>query len=71
MEKKSAEETLKVVIDRIVVSLEELGEVGDSEKEQFQYGEKTAYVECLEWIQLWISADENGLDFEIEKRFPL
>lgn len=71
MRKRSAEETLKKMIDWILQYLDELAECKNCEKEQFQYGEKTAYTECLECIQFWVSAEENGLDFDIEKRYPL
>ena len=40
-------------------------------KDGFTYGEKTAYAECLEIIQLWEESESNGLDYEIEERFPL
>lgn len=37
----------------------------------FAYGEKTAYTECLEILQLWEHAATHGLNFDIEKRYPL
>ncbi len=37
----------------------------------FLYGEKTAYTECLEIIQNWDDAKLVGLDYDIEKRYPL
>ena len=43
----------------------------DKNSAPFAYGEKTAYVECLEMISEWKKAQEHGLDFQVEKRFPL
>ena len=37
----------------------------------FRVRRKNAYTECLEMIQLWKNAKQVGLDFEIEKKFPL
>ncbi|MBS5023627.1 MAG: hypothetical protein KH054_10795 [Firmicutes bacterium] len=48
-----------------------LRELSEKENDEFGYGEKTAYVECLEIIQQWEKAKENGLDYEIEKFFSL
>ena len=71
MQKQDAEVILKGMIECILLYLDELKEFQNCEKQQFQYGERTAYTECLEWIQLWAFAEENGLDFDIEKRYPL
>lgn len=68
---KNAKETLIMLIDLLVCYLEELAEFNYCEEELFQYGEKTAYVECLEAIQCWDKAKEHGLNFEIEKKYPL
>lgn len=51
-----------------------LEELADSkvDGDQFVYGEKTAYTECLEVIQYyWSQAKRHGLDFNIEGRYPL
>ena len=37
----------------------------------FLEGEKFAYVECLEMIQEWEKADEYGLDYDIEEKYPV
>lgn len=71
MRKKNAEEVLEMMIELLLLYLEELFEYKDVEGQQFQYGERTAYTECLEWIQMWKYAELNGLDFDIEKRYPL
>lgn len=68
---KNADEVLKRLIKLLLISLEELSEYQDLEGQQFEYGERLAYTECLECIQLWKGASQNGLDFDIEKRYPL
>ncbi len=70
MKTLSAQETLLYMVQRLTAYLEELREAR-AEGEDFAYGEKTAYTECLELIQLWEGAKENGLDYEIEKKYPL
>ena len=65
---KTAEEVLGYLKELLEVYLAELN---GSEKNQFAYGEKTAYVECLEIIQLWEKAQTFGLNYDIEKRYPI
>lgn len=64
----SAEEVLTYIKELFESYLEELN---GTEKREFSYGEKTAYVECLEIVQKWERASEIGLNYDIEKRFPL
>lgn len=64
-----AEEILEYLIELLLGYLEELS-VADSTN-AFICGEQVAYTECLEMIQLWKYADEFGLNFDIEKKFPL
>lgn len=71
MQKRSAEEVLEILIELLLLYLEELFEYKDVEGQEFQYGERTAYTECLEWIQEWKYAAINGLNFDIEKKYPL
>ncbi len=71
MQKKHAEKILKDLIDLLITYLIELSDVTDEPHTQFEYGEKYAYIECLEFLQWWEKANENGLDFDIEKRFPI
>lgn len=71
METKSAEEVLEMMIKTLLMYLEELFEYKDIKTQQFQYGERLAYTECLEWIQSWEKAKINGLDFDIEQKYPL
>ena len=69
MRKKSSEEVLEMMIKILLMYIEELSEY--TEEEVFLYGERLAYTECLEWIQMWRYAEINGLDFDIEKKYPL
>ena len=71
MQKKSAEEVLKTMTELLLSYLEELYEYKDEDGQQFQYGERVAYTECLECIQEWEYAELNGLDFDIEEKYPL
>lgn len=67
----SSHETLQMIISILLNYLEELNGIKSSDENQFAYGEKTAYTECLELIQLWEKAHVNGLNFNIEERYPL
>ncbi len=71
MDGRNSEEVLKMMIEILLLRVEELFEFTDKEGEQFEYGERLAYTECLEWLQAWKYAKDNGLDFDIEKRYPL
>ncbi len=67
--KKTAEKVLIHLKKILELNLEELY---DCERiSDFIYGEKTAYVECLEIVQQWECAEDIGLNYEIEKRYPL
>ena len=57
--------------DVLLRYLEQLKDARAAGENSFLYGEQTAYTECLEWIGLWEYAAEHGLDFDIEKRYPL
>ena len=71
MQKKNAEQTLTYLIALLTEYLTELAAAPTEQENDFLYGEKTAYTECLEIISLWDKAKENGLNFDIEVRFPL
>ena len=71
MQKKTANELLNFLITLLTSYLEELSTSSALDEDQFCYGEKTAYTECLELLQEWEFAEVNGLDFNVEKRFPL
>ena len=65
-------ETLCYIKTMLVDRLKELQKIKQDEENHFAYGEKTAYVECLEWQQaVQEKAKKNGLNFDIEKVFPL
>ena len=69
----SARETLLDLIDEITISLEELQAREESgELDGYGVGIKTAQVQVLEFIQQrWEEAFDEGLDFNIEKKFPV
>ena len=69
--KKNAEQLLSDLIKHLIDYLTELSDVFDEPSTQFVYGEKTAYVECLEWLSAWERAEESGLNFNVEEKFPL
>ncbi|MBQ8291589.1 MAG: hypothetical protein IJX88_03665 [Clostridia bacterium] len=71
MHKKNANNVLTELISLLTTYLTELSSVQDAPDTQFAYGEKTAYAECLEFIASWQHAEENGLGFDVENRFPL
>lgn len=65
-----SKDVLEYMVKRLTEYLEELKN-SETETSGFVYGEKTAYTECLEMIQLWKKAKEIGLDVDIEKKFLL
>lgn len=66
-----AEEILVYLAKLVLLYLEELKDAKGAGENSFQYGEQTAYTECLEIIQAWKGATGIGLDFDIEKKYPL
>ena len=68
MQGKTAEEVLETLIDVIETGCDELNA---PRIKYFGLGVKSAYVECLEYIQEWEKAKEYGLDYEIEDRYPI
>lgn len=71
MQKKTAEQTLLYMIQVLSTYLVELLDVHDDQPDQFAYGEKTAYTECLEIIAKWEHAQRYGLNGNVEEHFPL
>lgn len=71
MVNKNSDEILTTLIFFLKQNLKELSKYKDKTGEQFQYGEKIAYTECLEVIQDWDKAKLNNLNFDIEKKYPL
>ena len=68
LDMKSAKE---ILIEMIYTFKEYIEEIENEKQDLFLYGEKTAYVECLEIIQEWEESKNFGLDFDIEKKYPL
>lgn len=71
MKRRNAEEVLEIMIKLLILYIEELKEYKNVDGQEFEYGERVAYTECLEWIQMWKCAEVNGLDFDVEARYPL
>ena len=71
MKKKTAKRVLKDTISLLIEYLQDLSHISNQPHTQFAYGEKLAYTEILELLSEWEKAEKNGLDFDIEKRFPL
>ncbi len=71
MQKKNANQVLIDMIALLNHYLIELSDIRDTPNQQFAYGEKTAYTECLEILSQWEHAKENGLEGNIETLFPL
>ena len=66
-------EARETLLDEITSSLEELQNSEESgELDLYGEGAKAVYVELLEFIQQrWKESEEQGLDFDIEERFPV
>lgn len=65
------DKTAEVILRYLIELLEDyLLEINDMDGD-FSIGEKYAYIECLEIIQKWEKAGEAGLNYDIEKRFPI
>ena len=60
--------TIAVLVDKILNALAELSQEKNSD---FIIGERYAYIEFLEILQQIIGPQASGLDFDIEKKFPL
>ncbi len=68
-----AQETLEDLIDEITIALEELQESEmNNQLGLYGEGEKAAYVHMLGFIQQrWKDSEKFGLDYDIERRFPV
>ena len=71
MQKKNATEVLLHMIELLTEYLTELSDISDTLDQQFAYGEKTAYTECLELLAEWENAPQNDVMENVEKVFPL
>lgn len=67
--KLDASDVLKYMIDILITYIKELIEI--VQEDEFAYGERVAYTECLEMVCLWKDCAKHGLDFDVEQRFPL
>ncbi len=66
------QETVRLLIGTIHDALQEIFAVkAASPAREFLRGEIYAYVECLEILQLCPRFCALGIDYEVEKRFPL
>ena len=63
--------TLQILIQTIHMNLQELSETKRNFPNDFCIGQIYAYVECLEILQLCPAFCVFGLDYDIEKKFPL
>ncbi len=68
--KRKAEDILIDMIHFFQEYLDAINDYNDVDMD-FLEGEKFAYVECLEMIQEWEKADEYGLDYDIEEKYPV
>ena len=66
-----AEDVLAYLANLLLMYLEELKDAKKAGENSFRYGEQTAYTECLEILQVWKGATKIGLNFDIEKKYPL
>ncbi len=72
VKKLSGQEVLEHLIDLLSYYLKDLSNLSRGiDNKNFTDGLKTAYVECLEIIQMWEGAKEHGLDWNIEEKFPV
>lgn len=63
----SSEKLLVSMIETICLRLNDLDDISDLHI----LGLKTAYVECLDIIQMWKDARQHNLDYNIEARYPI
>ena len=64
-------EVIKLMSEILSDYLEDLKDAKAYDRDAFAYGERTAYTECLEMLQLYDDPKELGLDYDIEKKYPL
>ena len=65
----TADEILIRMMNILLNNLDQLRDYNDAPKQLFQYGAKTAYIECFELIQEWENAGEFGIGFDVEFYF--
>lgn len=65
----TSDEIVIRMMNVILNNLDELKGVQNIPEEAFQYGEKTAYIECFELMQEWEKAGNFGVGFDVEFYF--
>ena len=72
MQKFPAEEILVMMMDCLISNLEESLEAEqEGDFTEFANGARNAYVEMMEMLQQWEKAEEYGLSWDVEGRFPV
>lgn len=71
MRKKRIKRILKELSKYLILCIEELREYKDTKEQVFQYGERVAYTECLECLQLLVKDSRCVPEIDIEKKYPL
>lgn len=64
-------QTIRQLIRTIHESLREIYDSGREKSEDFAIGQVYAYIDCLEILQSCPAFRKLGLNYEIEKRFPV
>lgn len=64
-EKDREEDLLTYLTDLFEEYLFELKETKKRTENQFAYGEKVAYTECLDLIRMWRESQKRKLDFSV------
>lgn len=63
--KDREEDILTYLTDLFEEYLSELKEIKEEDENQFAYGEKVAYTECLDLIRMWREAQKRKVDFSV------
>lgn len=63
--KDREEDLLTYLTDLFEEYLFELKEIKEEDENQFAYGEKVAYTECLDLIRMWRESQKRKLDFSV------
>lgn len=69
--KRKSDDLLSYMINLLQQYMNDLSDVKDTPMDQFAYGEKTAYTECLEILATWEKAKIYNLEENIEELYPL
>ncbi len=63
--KDREEDILTYLTDLFEEYLSELKEIKEEDENQFAYGEKVAYMECLDLIRMWRESQKRKVDFSV------